>query len=112
MNWLGWSKEPHAPKGPSDPGQWNLMNDWNYIEWGPVFGRPDGWWTVAVAHLEGGGASVSWAGADGWHEQPRLIDSAGGNQAVQRHQCRAGPNSEEMEPVVSHPAFRQLWVYR
>ena len=111
MNFLGWSKEPHAPKGPSDPSQWNLMNDWNYFEWGPIFGRADGWWTVAVAHLEGGGASVSWAGVDGWHEEPRLIDGAGGNQLFNDTSARWA-EFEEMEPVVSHPAFRQLWVYR
>ncbi len=73
-NWWDWPKEPHAPRGPSDPGDWHLMSDWNYFyDFGGNNLEP-----IAVSHLKSNQASY-WM-----YDQPFPTnihgESAGGNQ--------------------------------
>ena len=52
-NWDGWAGSPHAPTGPDDPPEWALMSDWVYQWMGGT------WLARQVAHLEGGGGTMS-----------------------------------------------------
>ncbi len=44
LNWGGFPKPPHAPRGPDDPGQWNLMTDW-------TIQQPAWWHAQNMGHM-------------------------------------------------------------
>ncbi|MFA5865460.1 MAG: type II secretion system protein [Phycisphaerae bacterium] len=109
-NWTSWTKESHAPKGPSDPGEWNLMNDWTQRVWGPFFGWGADWYSCAVAHTEEGGGVASWYS----NTAPQVVRVAGGNQLYNDGSVQWAP-FEKMSPVWTTPLpilYQQSWVYR
>ncbi len=115
--WPGWGRAPHAPRGPTDPGEWNVMNDWNALQPGwhiQVQGIPwhqgypsHTYWAVVVGHVPGGGG-VNAAHLAGT-EDPRGSD--GGNQ-LYNDGSAAWANFIELTPVWSVPTNNHYWVYR
>ena len=112
-NYPGWPKPAHAPKGPEDPGEWNLMSDWNLFNNNEYFGTGEGWRTHMVAHVKGGGGNTS-AGTiiDTTSNNP----SDGGNQLFNNGSVTWADFSElDMIwclPNRSFPAHGQWWLYR
>ena len=117
-NWPGWTQEPHAPKGPADPGGWNLMNDYNAFSNNEYFGSGEGWRTATVAHVEGGGSNVSWGGEGpfGWYDTTSDLPSLGGNQLFNNGSVRWADFSEldlvARLPGSGLPAWGYWWLYR
>jgi prepilin-type N-terminal cleavage/methylation domain-containing protein len=106
-NWAGWPKESHAPKGPSSPGEWNLMNDWIYRV---AFA---GFWVTRVAgHLEGAGG-VYWMRTDGTDVYPYGIQilPAGGNQLLNDGSAR-WEDFGKLSPVWNAGVAQQFWLYQ
>lgn len=112
-NYAGWPKEAHAPIGPVDPGEWNLMSDWNLFSNNKYFGKGEGWRANMVGHVAGGGGSVSVGGvADTTSNSP----SSGGNQLF-NHGGVSWSDFSELdliwrEPGGGTPAMGQWWLYR
>ncbi len=119
-NWTGWTQEPHAPKGPADPGGWNLMHDYNIFTNKAYFGIGDGqgWRTHTVAHVEGGGSNVNWGGEGpfGLYDTTSDLPSLGGNQLFNNGSVRWADFSElDMvcrQPGSGLPANGYWWLYR
>ena len=109
LNWTGWKKEPHAPKGPMDPPNWNLMNDWTMRVHGSFFGWEDDWYASAVAHIVGGGAQVEWF----LSTPPHIVRIAGGNQLYNGGSVEWA-DFDEMNQVwrTSGIVWEQSWLYR
>ena len=111
-NWRGWPlpnpyPESHAPVGPSDPGEWNLMHDLVY-----AYDYGDGIVRVAdVAHLEGGGGWWRYAGGQfagaGFYGNTgtNKREPAGGNQLYNDGSV-IWANFNEMVQIWGY------WVYR
>jgi prepilin-type N-terminal cleavage/methylation domain-containing protein len=102
-SWIGWPGETHAPWGPADPGDWNLMNDWNYFvnlggEWVPAF----------VSHLKSRGAAYY---PDPLSANYSIDESAGGNQLSND----GSAHWEDFKRLTAVPndAYNKIyWLYR
>ena len=93
--------ESHAPVGPSDPGDWNLMHDMTLATdygSGVISSRN-------VAHVEGGGGrwgdAVNFVGRDVGGNGP----PAGGNQLYNN-------GSVSWADISEMTKFREYWVYK
>ena len=106
VNWEGWTEAAHAPAGPDDPPEWNLMADWVYRT---NYSSPV-WLSRQVAHLVGGGGrSINVA----TNAIPGIVaDPEGGNQLYNDASVRWA-SWDEMTPVWSiGNQWQQWWVYR
>ena len=107
-NWFAWPlphglSESHAPEGPLDPGEWNLMHDITYAaDYGDGVVQ-----TLDVAHVEGGG---------GWWRYAGEFPGFSGNSGSKRPP--AGGNQLYNNGSVSWADFDEMtaiygyWVYR
>ena len=91
----------HAPSGPADPGEWNLMHDIVYAE---HFGGTN-WSSGDVAHVEGGGAYWRYSGGLRVDPVKGNVAPAGGNQ-LYNDGSGAWAGIEEMTELWG------WWVYR
>ncbi len=116
-NWLSWSGEPHTPSKISDPGNWNLMADWNTMqigwhiqnqgfEWQQSY-PGDTWWANTVGHVNG--AAGTMGGIIGGTEDPR--GSAGGNQMFNDGSAR-WVDYDDLDIVWSVSNTRQHWLFQ
>jgi prepilin-type N-terminal cleavage/methylation domain-containing protein len=106
-NWAGWSRESHAPKGPGDPGEWNLMNDWVYRYFNGGF-----WVTRSAGHLAGGGG-VYWSRMDGTDVYPwgTPTEPAGGCQLFNDGSAR-WTDYASLQPMWNVGIFVHYWLYQ
>jgi prepilin-type N-terminal cleavage/methylation domain-containing protein len=97
----GHALDNHAPSGPADPSEWNLMHD-IVLTQDLGGGR---WRSGDVAHVEGGGAY--WRYAGGLRATPvnGTVAPAGGNQ-LYNDGCGAWAEIDEMTELWG------WWVYR
>ncbi len=106
INWMGWTREAHTPRGPTDPGEWNLMNDWNYyIE---LNGQK---YPKSVSHLRS--AVAAYYPGQGIPTDRAGEESFGGNQLFNDGSAR-WENFERLTAVCSEPANGNFiyWFYQ
>ena len=110
-NWTSWTEASHAPRGPTDPGEWNLMNDYNTFTSNEFWGRGEGWRTHLVSHVQGGGSQLVWGGAvDTTSNTP----GAGGNQLLNDGSSR-WTDFSDLDMVwglpAGNPGWATWWLY-
>jgi Tfp pilus assembly protein PilE len=102
LNWAGWGRDAHAPHGPGDPSEWNLINDWCYRTNYPGF-----WVTRYAGHLQGG-AGVYWADVFPYGIG---IEPGGGNQLFNDGSGRWYDFSS-LSPVWNGGGWVHYWYYQ
>jgi prepilin-type N-terminal cleavage/methylation domain-containing protein len=108
-NWYRWPKESHAPRGPSDPGEWHLMSDWNYFNDFAVNMRQ----TIAVSHLTTNQAYYWPLSLSHVWPTERPEKSAGGNQLSNDGSAR-WVKFTDLTPVFGYDDcyWKIYWQYR
>ena len=106
-NFYGWPTanpfpESHAPRGPTDPGEWTLMHDMVYAR---NYGGSTGWRSFDVAHIEGGGGFWRYAKTFGGYPSSSAVPPAGGNQLYNDGSVQWA-DIDEMSNIWGY------WVYR